>query len=62
MLAQVSRLSHTITVRKEMGRATSAVLASLVVAKLIVDWDYMVFEIDACTEKLPSSRSLDQSR
>ena len=34
-----------------MGRATSAVLASLVAAKLVVDRDILAFAIDARIEK-----------
>ena len=33
-----------------MERATSAVLASLVAAKLVVEWNYMAFATDACIE------------
>ena len=42
-----------------MGRATSAVLASLVPAKLVVEWNILAFANDASidNESLLSSRS-----
>ena len=48
--AQVSRLSHAISDRKEMGRATSAVLAIVVAAKLVFESEILAFAIDACIE------------
>ena len=50
MRLQVSLLTHAMSDRKEMGRATSAVLASLVTEKLVFESNYMAFAIDASIE------------